>query len=235
MKKEKNSKILVIVALALTTVALTLGFAAFSTTLNISSNATVTPDEADFKITIYGMKDEDAANIFSENMTFVNENLSTTTSVPPTFDSNEISAQPAEIDNTNYTISNIKATFANPSNEVVYYFVIKNEGKYDAYLDLSKYTNEDGQFFLKNQGTCTAESDASQELLDAACPYITNSIVISNSEGELVLADNNIVKIAKEDYIAMVCVIGYTDTEHRVDGKFSVEFPNETLTFSTTK
>ena len=34
---------------------MTVGFAAFSTTLNISSSATVTPNSEDFKIVAYGL------------------------------------------------------------------------------------------------------------------------------------------------------------------------------------
>ncbi|MBO5121482.1 MAG: hypothetical protein J6C28_07360 [Bacilli bacterium] len=233
--KKQNSKILVIIALALTTVALTLGFAAFSTTLNISSNATVTPNIADFKVTIYGMKTEEAANKYAEDGTLTEESLSTTISTPPTLADENMSASIANIDNTNHTISNIKINLVNPSSEVPYYFIIKNEGKYDVYLDLSKYEKESGNYMLINQGTCTAGEGTTQELLDLACPYIASVVAIYGSSGEPISAGENVIKIPKDDYIQLGYAIGYMDTENRADGPFTIEFPEEQLIFSTTK
>ena len=48
---------------------LTIGFAAFTSVLSISSSATVTPNEQDFKITIYGFNSLDAALDFKMNGT----------------------------------------------------------------------------------------------------------------------------------------------------------------------
>ncbi|MBQ3511969.1 MAG: hypothetical protein IJA30_06735 [Bacilli bacterium] len=49
MEKERQIKLLSIIALVVAITGMTLGFAAFSTTLNISSSATVTPNSEDFK------------------------------------------------------------------------------------------------------------------------------------------------------------------------------------------
>lgn len=58
MEKQRQMKLLSIVALVVAIIGMTLGFAAFSTTLSISSSATVTPNSEDFKISLYGMNDE---------------------------------------------------------------------------------------------------------------------------------------------------------------------------------
>lgn len=234
MEKEKRSKILVIVALALTLVALTVGFAAFSTTLNISSNATVTPNEEDFKIKIYGMKDTESADNFGTHLEFREELFSTTVShhSPPA--NEEVSGTAAIIDNTNYTISNIKAHLVKPNDFLDYIFVIRNEGKYDAYLDLTNYHGEEGAHMLTISGTCKADEGTSTELLDKACPHILNRVVITNSDNSLV-AEDNIVTIPKNDYIILGYAIEYEDTENRVDGPFTVEFPSQQLIFSTAK
>ena len=50
MEHNRKIKILSIVALVLAISAMTLGFAAFSTTLNISSSASVTPNSGDFSV-----------------------------------------------------------------------------------------------------------------------------------------------------------------------------------------
>ena len=58
MKQNKQSKLVAILALCVSVVGLTLGFAAFSNTLTISSSATVKPDQKDFKIVAYGIEDQ---------------------------------------------------------------------------------------------------------------------------------------------------------------------------------
>ena len=50
MEKERHIKILSIIALVLAIAGMSLGFAAFSTTLNISSSASVTPNSDNFNI-----------------------------------------------------------------------------------------------------------------------------------------------------------------------------------------
>ena len=67
MEKSQRTKILTIIVLAIGVIAMSLGFAAFSVNLNVSSSATVTPNEEDFKIKIYGVKDNDSLNDFGES------------------------------------------------------------------------------------------------------------------------------------------------------------------------
>ena len=50
MEKSRTSKIIAVVALVVAVLGLSLGFAAFSNTLTISSSATVSPDSGDFDI-----------------------------------------------------------------------------------------------------------------------------------------------------------------------------------------
>lgn len=232
--KKQNSKILVIVALALTTVALTIGFAAFSATLNISSNATVTPNESDFKVTIYGFNSTEAALKFESEGIFDESDLSKTISYPSNTES-VLNATNASIDNSTHTISNINVELTGPNTSSIYFFVIKNEGQYDAYLDLSRFNNEDGEYISVQEGACTAGEGTSEELLNAACPYIVSVAAIINSDGDSITEGDNIIKIPKEDYIVMGYGVGYLETENRVDGPFTVEFPKEQLIFSTTK
>ena len=55
MEKQRQMKLLSIVTLVVAIIGMTLGFAAFSTTLSISSSATVTPTSEDFKISLYNV------------------------------------------------------------------------------------------------------------------------------------------------------------------------------------
>ena len=54
MEKTRQIKLLSIVLLVIAITGMTLGFAAFSTTLSISSSATVTPNSEDFKVVMLG-------------------------------------------------------------------------------------------------------------------------------------------------------------------------------------
>ena len=52
MEKTRQMKILSIIALVVAIAGMTLGFASFSTTLSISSSATVIPNSEDFKVVL---------------------------------------------------------------------------------------------------------------------------------------------------------------------------------------
>ena len=67
MKNSRQTKLLVIIALVLALTGMSLGFAAFSSTLSISSSASVTPNSSDFKIKIYGYSETTTDNIFNIN------------------------------------------------------------------------------------------------------------------------------------------------------------------------
>lgn len=239
MKKDRRSKLLVIVALALTLVALTVGFAAFTTTLNISSNATVTPNEEDFNIMIYGFKDREAANNFSENGTFDEEDLSPVIAAPILKEEQNTTAEDAAIVNSIHRISNIKVGLTNPGDEVFYYLIIKNEGKYDAYLDLTDYTyNSESQEYVLNPpvaGICTPKEGATESLVDATCNNVLHVLGIVSPEGNAVTTGESILEIPKGEYILLASVIGYQETENRADGPFDVSFPDLELYFSTAK
>lgn len=237
--KKQNSKILVIIALALTTVALTIGFAAFSTTLNISSNATVTPNEEDFKIMIYGFKDAAAVNKFHKNSSFEESDLSPTIAVPHIYEETNAAAEDAIIVNSIHRISNLNVSLTNPGQEVAYYMVIRNEGKYDAYLDLTQYVyNEESQEYILNPpatGICTPEEGTTESLVNATCSSVINVLGIIEPNGEVITTGDSILTIPKGKYVILASIIGYMDTETLADGPFRVAFPDLNLTFSTTK
>lgn len=58
MERDRKIRMLSIVALVLAITGMSLGFAAFSSTLTISSSATVTPNSDDFKIKVYGYNEK---------------------------------------------------------------------------------------------------------------------------------------------------------------------------------
>ena len=57
MEKSRQIKVLSITSLVVAIFVTAIGFAAFSTTLNISSSAIVSANSDDFKIKIFGFQD----------------------------------------------------------------------------------------------------------------------------------------------------------------------------------
>ena len=141
MEKIRRVKILSIFALCLAVLGMSLGFAAFSMSLNISSSATVTPNSDDFKLRIYGFDSYDKYENFvaSANNGIINESfLSDINSIGITDTTAEMSV--STINNSDLSISDIGVTFSEPSTlKANYYYYIKNVGKYTAYFDIEKY------------------------------------------------------------------------------------------------
>ena len=60
MKKDGNLKTITLLALIVAVIGLGVGFAAFTRTLTISSSATVTPNDDEFDIVVYGVDEAKA-------------------------------------------------------------------------------------------------------------------------------------------------------------------------------
>ena len=194
MERQRKYKIFSIVALMFAVVGMSLGYAAFSKVLTITASATITPNEEDFKVVTYGLKDEEAYWSFDGSGIFSNESLSENNSFGRSLYTDSTTGTIANITNNknSTTISNINITFTNKKrNEYQYYFIIKNEGKYDAYLDLTQF--EYYSLFNDYNGTCTSiEENADQKAIEEVCKntYITlvgntsDSILIEGTEEE---------------------------------------------------
>ena len=135
MRKDKKLRVVAIIALTISVVVLTLGFAAFSNTLTISSSAIVSPNSSDFKIRAYGIEfptdtsDDVVLNIDS----YTSEKISVPTLISYSSSENFIlegTNAGISINDNDFTISNMSATFSEPGHRVDYYFAIKNEGEY---------------------------------------------------------------------------------------------------------
>ena len=119
MKNSRQTKLLVIIALVLALTGMSLGFAAFSSTLSISSSASVTPNSNDFKIKIYGYTEQNANNVY-------NINAYTSESLGYGFDGNTGNSlnTAALINNTNLTITvNKSCSILEISPKPLYYLV----------------------------------------------------------------------------------------------------------------
>lgn len=228
MRKDKQSKIVAILALCVSVVGLTLGFAAFSNTLTISSSATVSPNSSDFKLTIYGIGQEINNNYpDTSNISIFN---STEVSYP--YFKNGITATKATIDNDTLTISDLAVNFIDPGKETTYFFKISNESQYDAYLKLEDYENN-------FKPTCTPGNGTTASLVQLACEDIGQTIYLYTPDGEQIEEMEDVLlagsyKIEKNSYILMEILIDYaSDANNRADGPFTAVWDDIVLDFST--
>lgn len=208
--KNKTFKIISIVALLLGIVGITLGYAAFSSTLKIESSAEVVPNESSFNV-----------DFSSSNTSVVEDDIT------PTLNTNVtgFSATNAEIDNTsNPVISNLHATFTEPGQSATYTFYAYNRGEYLAYLN---------SIIFSGNKTCTARTNTNQALVDTACTGISLSVQVTGIDAtttSLASISNHTLAINSADTITVV--IEYAAGSGRADGDFDVTFPDITLTYN---
>lgn len=233
MEKDRHSRILPIIALFVSVLTITLGFAAFSNSLTISSSATVTPDEKDFNINVYGIDNWGEIGGYPPLSLYT----STTTSVPLRGINNSpaaISGTPAKItdDGKSITITDINIELSEPGQTASYFFMIKNEGKYDAYLDLTNI--EDFSLAYPVEGTCTPAEGTSIELVEKTCPYITITSILSASDG-WGYSGGEYAELKKGDYLLLEMVVDYYSAKNipRADGEFTITFPDKVFNFTT--
>lgn len=210
MEHNRQIKILSIVALVIAIVGMSLGFATFSTTLNISSSATVSPNSGDFNIVFVPSNDRGTADNVYCDVT------------------NTADCTSAKIVGT--SLSGIKATFDSPDSLVYYKVDIYNSGKYDAYL-----TNIN--FGEKN---CVAGDDATVSLVAAACEGISRRVSIEYYVDDIwneisIGASQKLsdLKLSPGEKMSMSYVISYDEFAARADGNFSVEFGDLIFEYST--
>ena len=210
MGDNKIYKIISIIALLLGVVGVTLGYAAFSSTLRIESSAEVTPNGSNFNVD------------FSSSSSSVAEN-----DITPTLSANVtgFSATDAEIDNTSDpVISNLHATFTEPGQSATYTFYAYNAGQYLAYLN---------SIVFSGNKTCTAGTNTNQSLVDTACTGISLSVQVTGINAtttSLTSISNHTLATGAADTITVV--IEYASGSGRADGDFDVTFPDIVLTYN---
>ena len=212
---ERSSRVNAVVALCVGVVGLTLGFAAFSNSLTISSSASVTPDASTFNVDFSSSKDSVVAG-----------------TVSPVTNPGTVVGTEATIDNTTApTISNLSATFTKPGDSVTYTFYARNAGEYEAFLKSINFNNVASGSTTKK---CTAGVGTTDTLVQAACESITLSVKVgSESAVTGTTADISGHSLAKNSSETIVVKIEYTAGGALADGDFTVEFGDVSLTYSS--
>ena len=132
MEKNRNAQVIAIIVLVVGVVGLSIGFASFSSVLNIQASANVKPDSSTMNVDFSSAIDKVEVN-----------------EIVPTAEPTSLTTTNATIDNSvDPTISNLSATFTEPGQSVVYKFYAYNAGELNANLYLAENTNFDG-YWLK--------------------------------------------------------------------------------------
>ena len=234
MRKDKKLRVVAIIALTISVLGLTLGFAAFSNTLTISSSATVSPDASDFKLVFYGVED---ITKFDKYGDFVTEITSPVKSEPLL--QYKATATPAVIDNEALTIKNINITYTEPGDNAAYYFLIKNEGKYSVYI-----TKEDFMEFANNfsNPTCVAKEGTTDSLVQEACKGIDGYLLSSDYakydhfDSQYPKDSSDYMEIPVGGYADLIITFSYSRFSlGRADGDFEIIYNDAKLNYSTVK
>ena len=121
MEKRRRIKVLSIIALLLVIAGMTLGFAVFSSTLNISSSVTVSPDSNFFNVEFCEI----------DTLDFCGENRDVDWEVEYEVTNGATTLGSADAEGLN--ARNLGARFTKPNQSVSYKFYVHNLGEYDAY------------------------------------------------------------------------------------------------------
>ena len=234
MERQRKYKVFVVVALMFTIVALSVAFAAFSKVLTINASATVTPNEDDFKVVTYGFKDDEALNYFLESYEFSDDLLSNEFGVGfiETGDEGTAFGTTANITNNfkNTTISNANVTFYQEGSLYKYYFILKNEGKYDAYIDLSDFQNYINM--IQEGGECIGENN--QEEINKACESVGLDVYFEDRDFNAIMAseDEPYYKLSIGDYVYLTINV-FANGGASISEPYSLNFDDLTINFST--
>lgn len=211
MENNKGYKVITIIALVLGVLGVSLGYAAFSNTLTISSSAEVKPNSLNFNVD------------FSSSSSAVETNDIAAT-LSATVDG--FTATDATIDNTtDPKISNLKATFTEPGQSAVYSFYTYNAGRYVAYLN---------SIVFQGSKTCTAKTGTTQSLVDTACNGISLSVKVgSESATTSSVATITGHSLAVDASEQVIVTISYDSESGEADGDFDVTLPDIVLTYDS--
>ena len=208
MENTKGTKIMAIAALVVGVVGLSIGFAAFSNTLTISSSATVTPDSDTFSIVATSTGCEGSVTSATGNAGTISRDEETGET----------------------TISGVTAAFTEPNQTVTCTYTITNNGQYDAYLSYLRFAEATNNGLV----SCAAStgSQANEGLVNSACEGITVTATLGGdnvaSTGTVLSnpasVSNTLTKAGGSTTLTLV--FAYAENSARADGAFNVTIPD---------
>lgn len=220
MDKYKSRSIMIIILLV-GVISLSIGLAVFSSTLNIKSGTTVSPDPSKFKIAASASKDNTTSLQISPSAYVLPSGLISNSSTATITNSGNM-----------VTISNVKPYFTAPGQIIEYIFYVHNIGEYPAYL--KSYS----QFLLPR---CVSLEGTTDSLVQQACNDINTGICLLDFNGR---CNNSQSDLDKNNYVIPVggstkisVRLNYSLYSNRdnvvADGPFTVEFDNINIVFGS--
>ena len=213
-------------AIVVSVLGLSLGFAAFSNTLTIKSEALVQPNKNLFNIDFVGDSGGSVAPVIDNT-------------VPGATATNATIGSDA---NGNSVIENIKATFTKPGQSVSYTFNTSNSGSFKAYLKSISFSNASLGDSFKLCSKVTEGKETSEQATDAlvasACSGINLTLTLGSENftddavrtGFAVPTAHDLDVSASEQ---VVVTITYAANSAQADGEFTVKFGDITLLYSS--
>lgn len=219
MANNMNKKIIVVL-LFLSVICLSIGFAMFSSTLNIKSGATVTPDASGFNVSFSTSSSE-----------VINGQID-----PVSNDNNlTLNSSSASISEDGKTISDLNVYFTEPGQSVNYNFYLLNIGQYDAFLRSAKMNVVEG---YTNPVVCIPDEGTTDNLVQNACKAMEveiSGIAVTNIKfsPNFIFSYSNNNAILKNSFVPVNVKVSYKSGGVRADGPFTVKFGNITIGFSS--
>ena len=212
MRSERRKKMIILIMLLIGVCSISVGFAAFSTTLKIKSGLAITPDSSTFSVK------------FSSSPTSLVANP-----ISPSSKSTGLEATTAKITNsTKPTIDGYSATFTKEGQFVTYLFYVRNTGHYTAYLNSITFNTDK---------TCTAKPGTDESSVNANCSNVSTKTTvkvgnITTTESKLDITGET---LAPNESKLVEVTFEYLGGGNNIDGDFSVEFPSITLYYASTQ
>ena len=223
----KNKQGITIAALIVAIIGLSIGFAAFSNTLQISSSASVNPSDANFIVQFSKVSNADQTG-------------SSYQIVPDS----ETYGDRATINSSNKKLlEGVHAKFTAPNQSVTYTLYVRNTGQYVAYLNELVFANAtnatSGETYKhcyaattdSNNQAIASENQATPSLVTQACNGINIKVTIGTADdvtpsttGDK--AHLNYQTIAVGSSLEASVTISYDSGSAYVDGPMEVEFGN---------
>ena len=213
MKYRRKQQLTIILVLVAVISTISVGFAAFSSTLNISSSATVTPNSDDFNI------------VFSSSQYAITTRDDSGTLVSGTGTNGAVGGITNLYRN---SASGLIAQFTEPGQSLSTTIYAHNIGEYDAYLTGITFGSVDGE----NQKVCTAASDASDSLVQSACEGINISVNVGGIDYQYGESISNHL-LAKGSVEQIIITVTYEVDAGRADGDFDIAFGDISIDYST--
>lgn len=208
MNKEREMKTLVIAALVISVVAIGVGFAAFSTTLQINGTASVNTAGKTWNVLFTGVEKTAVSTDGIE-------------AAVPT-----IKNGTAGENTTNAAIGTITAAFTAPNQKLQYKITVTNSGSYDAKLTAASIPTLDT---ITVTGTgAAADTDATN-----VKNHLKFSFTKADADGSAVTAGTDTLTAgATQDYLYTIEYEDLTDASELPKAQVNISIPETTLTFS---